>query len=141
MCFCCGRMLTSQRIHLLMYDWVRGRKRSRRFKKLCIWTITLKKSSIYLWKQPVVMSCKINWVFLHPNHFFSIRFKMSGNAGDNRISFRKLESKIGLYLVVLTTLKTSRKKLTLFVIAMQQLADLGKDDPTKKFFWPKKDFL
>ena len=48
---------------------------------------------------------------------------MSWNIGDNRNLFLKLKSKLGLYHIVLTTSKTSPKKLTLTVVEMQQLLD------------------
>ena len=48
---------------------------------------------------------------------------MSWNIGDNRNLFLKLKSKLGLYHVVLTTPKTSPKKLTLTIVEMQQLPD------------------
>ena len=53
---------------------------------------------------------------------------MSWNIGDNRNLFVKLKSKLGLYHVVLTTPKSSPEKLTLTVVEMQQLPDLGKTD-------------
>ena len=53
---------------------------------------------------------------------------MSWNIGDNRNLFLKLKSKLGLHHVVLSTPKTSPEKLTLTVVEMQQLPDLGKTD-------------
>ena len=53
---------------------------------------------------------------------------MSWNIGDNRNLFLKLKSKLGLYHVVLTTPKTSPKKLTLTVVEMQRLPDIEKTD-------------
>ena len=53
---------------------------------------------------------------------------MSWNIGDNRNLFLKLKSKLGLHHVVLTTPKSSPEKLTLTVVEMQQLPDLGKTD-------------
>ena len=53
---------------------------------------------------------------------------MDWNIGDNRNLFLKLKSKLGLYHVVLTTLKSSPEKLTLTVVEMQQLPDIGKTD-------------
>ena len=53
---------------------------------------------------------------------------MSWNIGDNRNLFLKLKLNLGLYLVVLTTPKTSPKKLTLTVVEMQQLPDIEKTD-------------
>ena len=60
--------------------------------------------------------------------FFSVRVKMSWNIGNNRKHFLKLKSKLGLYHVVLTTPKTSPKKLTLTLVEMQYLADIEKTD-------------
>ena len=65
-------------------------------------------------------------------HFSSNRGKMSWNIGDNRNLFLKLKSKLGLYHVVLTTQKTSPKKLTLTVVEMQQLPDIEKTDSKKE---------
>ena len=48
---------------------------------------------------------------------------MSWNIGDNRNLFLKLQLKLGLYHVVLTTPKTSPEKHTLIVDEMQQLPD------------------
>ena len=53
---------------------------------------------------------------------------ISWNSGDNRKVFLKLKSKLRLYLVVLTTPKTSPEKLTLTVVEMQQLPDIEKTD-------------
>ena len=53
---------------------------------------------------------------------------MISNIGDNRNLFLKLTSRLGLYHVVLTTPKTSRKKLTLTVVAKQQLPHIEKTD-------------
>ena len=53
---------------------------------------------------------------------------MSWNNGVNRNLFLKLKSKLGLYLVVLTTPKTSPEKFTLTVVEMQQLPDIEKTD-------------
>ena len=61
-------------------------------------------------------------------HFTSNRVKMSWNIGDNRNLFLKVQSKVGLYHVVLKTLKTSPEKLTLTVVEMQQLPDIEKTD-------------
>ena len=57
---------------------------------------------------------------------------MSWNIGDNRNLFLKLESKLALYHVVLTTPKKSPKKLTLTVVQMQQLPDIEKTDSKKE---------
>ena len=53
---------------------------------------------------------------------------MSWNIGVNRNLFLKLKSKLGLYHVVLTTPKTSLKKLTLTVVEMQQMPDIERTD-------------
>ena len=53
---------------------------------------------------------------------------MSWNFGDDRNFFLKLKSKLGLYHVVLTTPKTSPKKLTQTLVEMQQLPDTEKTD-------------
>ena len=53
---------------------------------------------------------------------------MSWNIGDNRNLFLKLKSKLGLYLFLPTTPKTSPEKLTLTVIEMQQLPSFEKTD-------------
>ena len=44
---------------------------------------------------------------------------MGWNIGDDRNLVLKLKSKLGLYHVVLTTPKTSPKRLTLTVVEMQ----------------------
>ena len=53
---------------------------------------------------------------------------MSWNIGDNFYLFPKLNSKLGLYHVVLTTPKTSPEKLTLTVAKMPQLPNIEKTD-------------
>ena len=53
---------------------------------------------------------------------------MSWNIGDNRNRFLKLNSKLGLYHVVLTTPKTSLKNFSLSVVEMQQLPHHEKTD-------------
>ena len=53
---------------------------------------------------------------------------MSWNIGDKRDLFLKLKSKLGLCHVVLTTPKTSPEKLTLTVVEMQQMPDIGMTD-------------
>ena len=57
---------------------------------------------------------------------------MNCNIGDNRNLFLKLESKLGLYHVVLTTPKTSRLKLTLTVVEMQQLPGIEQTGSKEK---------
>ena len=63
---------------------------------------------------------------------------MNWNIGDNKNLFPKLKSKLGLYLVVLTTSKTSHKKLTLTVVQMQQLPDIEKFDTKEGISWLKR---
>ena len=53
---------------------------------------------------------------------------MSWNIEFNRILFLKLKSKLGLYLLVLTT----PKKLTLTVDQLQLLPDIEKTDSRKE---------
>ena len=65
-------------------------------------------------------------------HYFSFRVRISGNIGDFRNLLLKLISKWGLYHVVLSTPKTSLKKLTLTVVEMQQLPDIEKTDSEKE---------
>ena len=57
---------------------------------------------------------------------------MGWNIGENRNLFLKLESKLGLYHVVLTTSKTSPKKNTLTLVEMQQLPEFEKVDSKKE---------
>ena len=72
---------------------------------------------------------------------FFIRIKMSGNIRDNRNLFLKLKSKLGLYHVVLTTPKTSPKKLTLTVVEIQHLPDIERTDSKEKEILPKMDII
>ena len=53
---------------------------------------------------------------------------MSWSIGDKRNHFLKLKSKLGFYLVVLTTPKTSPEKFTLTLVEMQHLPDIEKTD-------------
>ena len=57
---------------------------------------------------------------------------MSWKIGDNRNLFLKSKSKLGLYLVVLTTPKTPAEKLTLTVVEIQQMPDIEKTDSREK---------
>ena len=57
---------------------------------------------------------------------------MSWNIGENRNLFLKLESKLRLYYVLLTTPKTSPKKFTLTLVEMQQLPEIEKVDSKKE---------
>ena len=52
-----------------------------------------------------------------------------------------LESKLGLYHVVLTTAKTCPEKITLTVVEMQQLPDIAKDWFHRINISPKKDTI
>ena len=76
---------------------------------------------------PFVMLYKKTFICLLFINFF-FRVKMSWNIGDNRNLFLKLKSKLGLYHSVIKTPKTSPGKLTLTVVEMQQLPDIGKID-------------
>ena len=62
------------------------------------------------------------------------RGRMSSIIEVNSNLFLNLKSKLGLYCVVLTTQKTSPEKPTLTVVEMQQLPDIAKKIPKKKFF-------
>ena len=57
---------------------------------------------------------------------------MSWNKGDIRKHFLKLKSNMGLYYVVLTTLRTSPEEYTLTVVEMQQLPDIDETDSKKQ---------
>ena len=59
---------------------------------------------------------------------------MSWNIGKNRNLFLDLKSELGLYLVVLTTPKTSPEKNTLTLVEMQQLPEIEKVDSKNEFF-------
>ena len=77
---------------------------------------------------PFVTSYKKLFHLFTLYQYFSNQVKMSWNIGDNRNLFLKLKSKLGLYLVVLTTPNTSPEKLTLTIVEMQQLPDIEKTD-------------
>ena len=53
---------------------------------------------------------------------------MIWNIGENKNLFLKLKSKLGLYHVVLPTLKTSPEKITLTLVEMQQSPEIEKAD-------------
>ena len=57
---------------------------------------------------------------------------MSWNIEDNRNLFHELKSKLGLYLVVLTTPKIYPKKLTRTEVEMQQFPRLEKNDSNQE---------
>ena len=59
---------------------------------------------------------------------------MSCNIGDDKNLFLELKSNMGLYHVVLTTTKTSLKKLTLTVVDMQQLRSIELTASKEKLF-------
>ena len=66
--------------------------------------------------------------------FFFFRVRLSWNIGNNRKLFVKLNSKLGLYHVVLTTPKTSPQKVSVTVVEMQQLPDIEKADSENEVF-------
>ena len=68
-----------------------------------------------------VMSYKSNFILSLVLIFPSIRARMKWNIGDNRNFCPKLNSKFGLYHIVLTTPKSSPEKFTVTVVQMQQL--------------------
>ena len=68
---------------------------------------------------------------------YVVSFFFSWNIGDIRKLFLKLKTKLGLYHFVLTTPKTTAKKLTLTVAEMQQLPETEKKLIPKKSFLPK----
>ena len=51
---------------------------------------------------------------------------MSWNIRENRNLFPKLKSTLGLYVIVLTTPKTSPEKITLTLVEMHQLPETEK---------------
>ena len=53
---------------------------------------------------------------------------MIWNIGENRKSYLKLKSKLGLFHVVPTTPKTSPEKIALKLVEMQQLPEIEKVD-------------
>ena len=59
---------------------------------------------------------------------------MSWNIGENRKLFLKLKSKLELYLVVVTTPKTSPEKITLTLFEMQRLPEIEKMDSKNEIF-------
>ena len=64
---------------------------------------------------------------------------MSWSIADNRNIFLKSKSKMRLYLFVLTTPKTSPKKLS--VVKMQHLPGIEKTDSEKKFLASKGQYI
>ena len=76
-----------------------------------------------------VMFCnKQLQVFTFFYHIFSIGVRMSWKIGENRNLFFKLNSKLGLYHVLLTTPKTSPEKVILTLIEMQLLPEIERVD-------------
>ena len=59
---------------------------------------------------------------------------MGWNIVDNRNFFPKIESYLGFYRVLLTTLKTYPEKIALTIIELQELPDLQKLDHTEEVF-------
>ena len=53
---------------------------------------------------------------------------MSWNIGDNRNVFLKLRTKLGLYHVLLTSSEQTPKKVSLTIVEMQHLPEVGKFD-------------
>ena len=66
---------------------------------------------------------------------------MSWNIGDNRNLFLKLQSKLGLYQLVLTTPKTSPEKTELTVVEKHQLPVNEKTDSKKEISRLKKTII
>ena len=62
---------------------------------------------------------------------------MIWNVGEKKNLFPKLKSKLGLYHVVLTTLRTSLEKIMLNLVEIQQLPEIEKMDSMKELFCPK----
>ena len=83
---------------------------------------------------PSVVSYKKLLDLFNPWHFSSTPLRKSWNIGDNKYLFLKLNSKLGLYHVSLTTPKTSPEKLRLTVVEMQQLPDIEKNDSKEETF-------
>ena len=81
-----------------------------------------------------VMFCnKLLQQFTLYYHFLSSGLRRSWNIGENRNLFLKLNSKMGLYQVVLTTPKNSPEKFTSTLVEMQQLPEIEKWIPRMKF--------
>ena len=76
-------------------------------------------------------------LFTHYYHFLSIAVRMSWNIEENRNLFVNLKSKLGLYHVVVTTSKTSSKKINLPLVEMQQLPEIEKVDSRNEISCPK----
>ena len=76
-------------------------------------------------------------LFTHYYHFLSIAVRMSWNIEENRNLFLNLKSKLGLYHVVVTTSKTSSKKINLPLVEMQQLPEIEKVDSRNEISCPK----
>ena len=58
---------------------------------------------------------------------------MIWNIGDARNLFVRLQAKLGLHYVLLTTPKNSLENFTLTVVGMPQLPDFGKTDLKRNF--------
>ena len=131
-------MWTSLRVLMLKSDFLQGRRRTRIFNRLSMWITNFKILSIYLmlWILYMIKILLINsFVMYYKRNFICLflffilfRVKMSWNIGDNRNLFLKLKSKLVLSHVVLSTPKTSPKKLTLTVVEKQHLPNIEKAD-------------
>ena len=62
---------------------------------------------------------------------------MSWNIEDNRIVFLKLRTKLGLSHVLLTSSEQTPKKVSLTVVEMQQLPEVGQFDSEKEISCPR----
>ena len=85
----------------------------------------------------VIFFIKIKFIsfcslFIKNVQYFLIRVKMSWNIGDNKNLFLKVKLKLRLYHFVLTTPKTSPRKLALTVVEMHQFPDVEKTDSKKE---------
>ena len=58
--------------------------------------------------------------------------EMRRNIGDNRIVFLNLKTKLGLYHVLLTSSEQTPKKVSLTIVEIQQLPEIGKFDSENK---------
>ena len=74
------------------------------------------------------MSYKNIYIFLLYIISLSIQVRMSWKIGDNRNLFVKLESELGVFLVVLTTPKAIPEKPTVTVVEMQPLPHIENID-------------
>ena len=89
--------------------------------------------------KPIVMSYNGICSYLLFINFTFKRVRTRGNIGNKKNLFLKLETKLGLFHVLLTTQKSSPEKLTLTVVEMQQLLNFDEIDSMKGSFLPKMD--